>query len=126
MVKILAVDDQAVTRKMVAMILKSQGCQVEDVESAILALERIKQTDYDLVVTDYRMPEMCGIELVKALKKCADTKHIPIIMITAEGSDELKEEAEQAGIDAWMPKPFKPTELLDMVKELLAKDSEPK
>jgi two-component system chemotaxis response regulator CheY len=123
MFRILAVDDQAVTRKLVSMILKSKGCQVEDVESAQLALDRVEEQAYDLIVTDYRMPEMNGIELVKELKKVADTKHIPIIMITAEDSETLKNQAEGAGIDAWMPKPFKPNELLSVVERLLKNHS---
>lgn len=105
--KILVVDDSSIMRKIVVRTLRQAGFAghtVEEAENGKDALEKIEADAPDLVLTDWNMPEMSGIELVKAMAEKKLT--IPFAFITSECTSEMKDQANAAGAVAFLTKPF--------------------
>ena len=119
MAKILAVDDSASMRQMVAFTLKGAGHDVVEAVDGVDALAKAKGTKLDLVVSDVNMPNMDGITLIKELRAIADFKFIPMLMLTTESSGEKKQEGKAAGATGWIVKPFNPDQLLATVNKVL-------
>ena len=123
MATILVVDDSASMRQMVEFTLKEAGHNVMVAEDGQVALGIAKGAPADLVITDVNMPNMDGITFVKTLKndaKYASVKFVPVIMLTTESGEDKKQEGRNAGVKAWMTKPFPPESILDAVKKLIA------
>lgn len=116
---ILIADDAASMRGLVSMTLRSKGYEVIEAEDGIDALSKMKGSKVGLIVSDLNMPNMDGIELVKAVKAIPEYKYIPIVMLTTEGQAEKKEAGRQAGAKAWIVKPFKPDVLVDVVRKII-------
>ncbi|MBT8339027.1 MAG: response regulator [Desulfatitalea sp.] len=117
--KILAVDDSASVRQMVSFTLKGAGYEVLECCDGQDALNKITGTGVQMVVTDLNMPNMNGLELIQALRAKPECKFMPIIFLTTESQPEKKEAAKAAGATGWIVKPFKPEQLLAVVKKLL-------
>jgi len=115
--KILAVDDSKTMRDMVSFTLKGAGYDVVEAEDGLLALDAIS-ADVDLVITDINMPNMGGIELVKALRGNPDHSSTPILVLTTESDDSKKNEGRSAGATGWIIKPFEPEKLLKVVQKV--------
>ena len=116
---ILTADDSSSVRQMVAFTLKGAGYTVVEAMDGKDALTKAKSNAVHMVVTDLNMPNMNGIELIKALRSEAKYKFIPIIMLTTESQDTRKQEGKSAGATGWIVKPFKPEQLLAVVKKVL-------
>lgn len=116
--KILAVDDSKTMRDMVSFTLKGAGYEVVDAEDGKHALDQLKGTKVDAVITDLNMPNMNGFELIRALRADPTYKMAPILMLTTEGDDAKKAEGKQAGATGWIVKPFNPEKLVDVVKKV--------
>jgi len=116
---ILTADDSSSVRQMVAFTLKGAGYAVVEATDGKEALSKAKTSAVNMVVTDLNMPNMNGIELIKALRAEAKYKFIPIIMLTTESQDTRKQEGKSAGATGWIVKPFKPEQLLAVVKKVL-------
>jgi two-component system chemotaxis response regulator CheY len=116
--KILFVDDSASMRQVVGIALKNAGYDVETAVDGKDAVGKLS-TRYDAVVTDLNMPNMNGIELIKAVKQDANNKFSPVIMLTTESSDAMKKEGQAAGAKVWIVKPFKPDQLLTVLTKLV-------
>jgi two-component system chemotaxis response regulator CheY len=119
MATILTVDDSASIRQMVAFTLKSAGHQVVEANDGKEALDLAKKTKVALVITDVNMPNMNGIELIKALRAIPDYKFTPILTLTTESGAERKNEGKSAGATGWLVKPFNPQQLLDVVAKVM-------
>ncbi len=119
MTKILAVDDSASMRQMVAFTLKSAGFDVVDADDGDKALKIAQGESFDLVITDVNMPNMDGISLCQELRKLADFKFTPILMLTTESSIEKKQAGRAAGATGWIVKPFNPDQLLATVNRVI-------
>jgi two-component system, chemotaxis family, chemotaxis protein CheY len=119
MATILAVDDSASMRQMVAFTLKGAGHTVLEAEDGQAALDAIKGKKVDVVVTDVNMPRMDGITLVKSLRTLPDYKFTPILLLTTESGDNKKAEGKAAGATGWLVKPFNPEQLLATIKKVL-------
>jgi two-component system, chemotaxis family, chemotaxis protein CheY len=119
MATILAVDDSASMRQMVAFTLKGAGHTVLEAEDGQAALDAIKGKKVDVVVTDVNMPRMDGITLVKSLRTLSEYKFTPILLLTTESSDNKKAEGKAAGATGWLVKPFNPEQLLATIKRVL-------
>ncbi|MBL4681188.1 MAG: response regulator [Pseudomonadales bacterium] len=119
MTRILAVDDSASMRQMVAFTLKGGGFDVVEASDGVEALELAKENDCDLVLTDVNMPNMDGIELTKELRGLANYKFVPILMLTTESGMDKKTEGRAAGATGWIVKPFNPDQLLSTIKKVL-------
>jgi two-component system chemotaxis response regulator CheY len=105
--KILVVDDMATMRRIVKNIFKQLGfVNVEEAENGKEALDKLKATKFDLVVSDWNMPVMPGIELLKNIRADSALKDIPVLMVTAEAQKDNLLEAIKAGVSNYIVKPF--------------------
>lgn len=121
MAAILIVDDSPSMRRMVAFTLKEAGHEVSEAEDGRQALGIAEGRPAGLVISDMNMPGMTGIELVGALRKLPAYRHTPILMLTTETSDEMKQQARAAGADGWIVKPFNPERLIAVVDKVLGR-----
>jgi two-component system chemotaxis response regulator CheY len=115
---VLTVDDSAAIREMLAYVLKSAGHRVIEAEDGMDGLQKALGNQVDLVITDQSMPKMDGITLVKALRALPQYKGIPILLLTTESSDDMKEEGRSAGATGWLVKPFDPNKLIEVVEKV--------
>lgn len=116
---ILIVDDSASVRQVVSISLKGAGYDVIEACDGKDALSKLDGKKIHLIVSDVNMPNMNGIELVKEVKKLAAYKFTPIVMLTTEGADDMKQQGKAAGAKAWIVKPFQPPQLLQAAKMLI-------
>ncbi|MCK4601277.1 MAG: response regulator [Phycisphaerae bacterium] len=117
--KILVADDEAHILHVVSMKLRNAGYEVITALDGEEALELCTAEKVDLIITDYQMPYMTGLEFCKKLRSCPETRDIPAIMLTARGFDIGPDEMISAGITAVLAKPFSPREILEKVNSLL-------
>lgn len=116
---ILIVDDSDSLREVVGIALKGAGYEVIEGADGQEGLNQLDGKKIHLIISDVNMPNMNGIEMVKKIKEMAAYKFTPIIMLTTESGEELKDEGRGAGVKAWMVKPFKPEQMLDAVSKLI-------
>jgi two-component system chemotaxis response regulator CheY len=116
---ILAVDDSASIRQMVAFTLKGAGYDVVEAEDGQMGLDKAKAGAVNLVLTDQNMPKMDGLTLVKNLRGMPQYAATPILMLTTESSDAMKAQGKAAGATGWLVKPFDPAKLLEVVKKVI-------
>jgi two-component system chemotaxis response regulator CheY len=116
---IMTVDDSASIRQMVGFTLKQAGYQVLEAKDGGDALARFDGSGAQMVLTDLNMPNMDGIELIRRLRANPSSRFIPIVMLTTESQAEKKQEGKAAGATGWIVKPFKPEQLLAVVKKVL-------
>ncbi|MGE5466431.1 MAG: response regulator [Ignavibacteria bacterium] len=116
---ILAIDDSASIRQMVAFTLKSSGYEVVDAVDGMDGLDKAKAKTYNLILTDQNMPRMDGITLIKSLRTMPQYKTVPILMLTTESSDAMKQQGRAAGATGWLVKPFDPQKLIEVVKKVI-------
>ena len=116
---ILAVDDSASMRQLVSFTLKGAGYQVVEAVDGQDALEKAATRDFDLVLTDQNMPRMDGINLTRKLRENPKFERTPILILTTESSDEMKQVGRSAGATGWLVKPFDPAKLLEVIKKVI-------
>jgi two-component system chemotaxis response regulator CheY len=105
--KFLVVDDFSTMRRIVRNLLKELGfTNVDEAEDGVVALQKLKSEPYDFIVSDWNMPNMTGIDLLKAIRADAALKHLPVLMVTAEAKKENIIAAAQAGASGYVVKPF--------------------
>ena len=117
--RILSVDDSTSIRQLVQFTLEKEGYEVVLAVDGRDALDKAKQGAVDMVITDLNMPNVDGIELIRALRSDQAYKFTPIIMLTTESANEKKDSGRSAGATGWIVKPFKPEQLIAVVKKLL-------
>jgi len=117
--KIMTADDSASIRQMVSFTLRESGYEVVEACDGKDALEKLGKQKVDMLITDLNMPNLDGIGLIKGARALAACKFIPIIMLTTESQDSKKQEGKAAGATGWIVKPFKPEQLLAVVKKVL-------
>lgn len=116
---IMTVDDSASVRQMVSFTLKQAGHQVIEAVDGKDALSKLNGAGIHMMLTDLNMPNMDGIELIRNVRANSACKFIPIVMLTTESQAEKKQEGKAAGATGWIVKPFKPEQLLAVVKKVL-------
>lgn len=117
--KLLIMEDNVDHLGMMKTYLELEGYEVETATNGRLGVESIMKSLPDLIVTDYQMPELDGMEILKILKSNSKTEHIPIIIVTgAKTSSSNVIEGLAAGVDAYLPKPFELDELSAAIQEL--------
>lgn len=116
---ILAVDDSASLRQMVSFTLKSSGYEVVEAVDGQDGLDKAKARSVDLVLTDQNMPRMDGLTLIRSLRGLPQYKTTPILMLTTESSDAMKQQGRAAGATGWLVKPFDPQKLIEVVKKVI-------
>lgn len=121
--KILVVDDFSTMRRIIKNLLKDLGfTNIQEADDGNTALPMLMQGDFDFVVTDWNMPGMQGIDLLRNIRASDKLKHIPVLMVTAEAKKEQIVAAAQAGVNGYVVKPFTAATLkekLDRVFERL-------
>lgn len=116
--KVLVVDDFSTMRRIVKNILKQIGySDIEEAEDGNCALARLRQGGFGLVVSDWNMPNMTGLDLLKAIRADNALSNMPVLMVTAEAKKENVLDAIQAGVNNYVVKPF----TADVLKEKIEK-----
>lgn len=116
---VLVVEDSVTQREMITDLLKGSGLNVTVAEDGVEALEKIQGSCPDLVVLDIVMPRMNGYEVCRRLKADPITQNVPIVMCSSKGEEFDRYWGMKQGADAYIAKPFQPTELVGTVKQLL-------
>ncbi len=116
---IMTVDDSASVRQMVAFTLKGAGYTVVEAVDGKDALAKLPTAQIHMMITDLNMPNLDGIGLIKEVRALPAYKFIPIVMLTTESQDTKKQEGKSAGATGWIVKPFKPDQLLAVIKKVL-------
>lgn len=122
-IKVLVVDDFPTMRRIVKNLLKQLGFEnIDEADDGVNALAKLKNGGFGLVVSDWNMPNMEGIDLLRAVRQEPSVKDIPFLMVTAEAEKEKVIEAIKAGVDNYIVKPF----TAEVLKEKLEKIAERK
>lgn len=116
---IMTADDSASVRQMVAFTLKQHGYTVIEAVDGKDALAKLATQKVDLLITDLNMPNLDGIGLIKGVRAGSLNRITPIIILTTESQESRKAEGKGAGATGWIIKPFKPEQLLAVVKKVI-------
>lgn len=120
--KFLVVDDFSTMRRIVRNLLKELGfTNVDEAEDGAIALQKLQAGGFEFVVTDWNMPNMDGLTLLKSIRAAANLKHLPVLMITAEAKKENIIAAAQAGASGYIVKPFTAGTLSEKLNKIFEK-----
>ncbi|MDF1485757.1 response regulator [Ramlibacter sp. H39-3-26] len=119
MQSILAVDDSPSMRKMVSFTLTGAGYNVVEAVDGEDAYEKAQNHAIDLVLADQNMPRLDGIGLTRRLRENPKFKTIPILILTTESSDQMKQAGRSAGATGWLVKPFDPNRLIEVIQKVI-------
>jgi two-component system chemotaxis response regulator CheY len=106
-------------RKMVAFTLTGAGYQVTEAVDGQDALEKAQNQTFDLVLTDQNMPRLDGLGLTRKLREHPAFANTPILILTTESSDEMKQQGRAAGATGWLVKPFDPNRLIQVIQKVI-------
>lgn len=115
---ILAVDDSAAMRQMLVFTLKTAGHQVTQAVDGVDALEKLQGGSFDVVLTDHNMPRMDGLTLTRSLRAQDRFRTVPVLILTTESGDEIKQAGRAAGATGWLVKPFDPARLIEVIRKV--------
>jgi two-component system chemotaxis response regulator CheY len=120
--RFLVVDDFSTMRRIVRNLLKESGfSEADEAEDGVVALQKLRASNFDFVVSDINMPNMNGFQLLAEIKKDEKLKHIPVLMVTAEARKEDIVLAAQQGAAGYIVKPFTKATLEDKLTHILKK-----
>ena len=119
MKSILAVDDSQSMRQIVSFTLRAAGYEVVEAVDGEDAFEKAHARAFDLVLTDQNMPRLDGIGLTRRLRSHPGYGTTPVLILTTESSDQMKQAGRAAGADGWLVKPFDPSRLAEVVQKVL-------
>ncbi len=119
--KVLVVDDDKTTRKMLSLILRSKGYEVITAENGMDGLQKLGMEQVNLILTDMNMPYMDGIEFTKQVRANPEISNIPIVMLTTEADEEEKQRAYRAGVDDYLVKPATAEQIVESMKRIIRK-----
>lgn len=120
-IRIMIVDDDSTTRKILSLYVKQKGFEVVTAENGLEALEKLASEQVTLIMTDLNMPIMDGLEFIRNLKANPAFAEIPVMMVTTESDDEERQKAMEAGAIAYLVKPVSGAAVADHVKDILKK-----
>ncbi len=119
--RVLFVEDSPTMRRIIFNSLKKLGInEATEAENGVDALEKLQKQDFDMILTDWNMPEMNGQELVEHIRKIDKYKNLPILMITTRGMEEDVVTAIKSGVNGYVVKPFTPDVLKKKMLELFS------
>lgn len=116
---IMVVDDSASIRQVVGLTLKQAGYAVLEACDGQEALGKLRSAPVDAIITDMNMPNMNGLDFIRQYRSTGQSAGVPIVFLTTESDDGLKQQARSAGALGWMMKPFKPEQLLAVMKKVV-------
>lgn len=114
--RIMTVDDSATVRQVLQMSLEGAGYNVIEAVDGEDAIKKLDTVDIDMLVTDLDMPRMDGVSLIKKIRQRPGHRFMPIIMLTSESLPEKRQAGKVAGASGWINKPFRPDQLLAVVR----------
>lgn len=117
--KVLAVDDSRTMRLMIEQCLSGAGFDVVTAEDGADGVERLRESNPDVVITDINMPVMDGFEFIENVRGGEFSSRLPILVLTTESDAEKKARARDAGATGWIVKPFDPEKLVGAVKRVM-------
>lgn len=117
--RIMMVDDSPSVRQMVSLTLQAAGYEVVEAADGREALEKFEAAAADMLITDLNMPRMDGFELVRELRQDPANRFLPIVMLTTEAEGSKRDLGRSLGASGWIVKPFKPDQLLKVVRLVL-------
>ena len=122
--RVLAIDDNADIRDLIAFVLRRENYEVSAAPDGISGLEIIKKTKPDLIILDVVMPEFSGYDVLEAVRsdKSSKIRDIPVLMITSKSSTDDIDQALELGATSYIVKPFRPAKLVTKVKSLLGEE----
>lgn len=121
MSKVIVIDDEPFILMMIEDKLKKAKIDVKTLRESRNALQVIRDDKPGLIILDWMMPELSGIDLCRQIKADPELKDIPIFMLTAKGQDSDEQQGIQCGVSRYITKPFSPRSLLEMVQEVIGK-----
>ncbi|MFQ5500562.1 MAG: response regulator [Candidatus Zixiibacteriota bacterium] len=116
---VMTVDDSASMRQMISFTLQDASYNVIEAEDGLVALSKLQGCVLDLIITDLNMPRLDGMQLIRKIRSIPACKFIPVVMLTTESQRVKVQEAKASGATGWIVKPFKPAQLLAVVKKLI-------
>lgn len=125
MQSILVADDSVSMRKMVTCTLQEAGFAVVQAQDGQDAYEKAQQHRIDLILTDQNMPRQDGLGLTRKLRQHPRFQFIPILILTTESSDPMKQAGRSAGATGWLVKPFDPAVLIEVVRKVMRQTARP-
>ena len=117
--KILTVDDSCSMRQMVRSALEAEGYEVSEADNGESALAVLEIDAPDLVITDLYMPTMDGLSLLRAIRELPRHKFTPVLLLTTEHGEEMKQRGRASGATGWLVKPFDPTKLIEVIGKVI-------
>ncbi len=123
--KILTVDDSRIVRSMVTRALKNYDCVIVEAADGKLGLEAAARENPDVILLDVTMPVMDGFEMLAQLRNHPTLHATPVVMLTAESSQENLARADQLGVSGYIPKPFKEDQILEKIRKAVPLEPKP-
>lgn len=115
----LVVDDSLTIRKLVGRCLQQAGFEVVEAPNGKEALDLAQKRPFSVIITDYNMPVMDGLEFVRGARDIEQHKFTPIIFLTTEVESDRKAQAQSSGVTAWIGKPFSPDKVMSVVNRVV-------
>lgn len=121
MASILVLDDSASMRQMIKVTLGEKGHSIKGAANGVQGLQFAKASTFDLIITDLNMPEMDGLTFIREVRKLPDQRGTPVLFVSTETSEAVRQQAKAAGATGWVSKPFSPDQLRRVVDKVLAR-----
>src|SRR5690606_39688376 len=118
---VLTVDDSASIRLTTRVALSNAGYTVTEAVDGQDGIAKLSAGQFDLIVTDLNMPNMDGLTMIRELRKMPAHMGVPVIFLTTESDNEIKQQAKAAGATGWLTKPFDPDSLVKIVRKVLGR-----
>ncbi|RXJ01916.1 response regulator [Anaerobacillus alkaliphilus] len=119
MKRILLAEDEEVLRMLIVDTLEDDGYEIDEASDGLEALEFIEENDYDLVIVDYMMPGLTGLEVIEKVRTMPNKTELKMMMLTAKSQQKDEEAAKRAGANYFLAKPFSPIKLAELVGEIV-------
>ena len=117
--RVLVVDDSPTMQDIILATLRSENLEVLQAEHGVAALKVLAKATPDLIITDLNMYKMDGFEFVSRVRQLPEHEFTPILFLTTESAEDLKQFGRQVGATGWIEKPFDPRELIEVVRSVL-------
>lgn len=119
MKRILLAEDEEVLRMLIVDTLEDEDYEIDEACDGVEALDYLKNNEYDLILLDYMMPRMTGLEVIEKIRELPEKQELKILMLTAKSQKSDQEKVIEAGANYFLAKPFSPLELVQVVGEIL-------